>query len=48
MDNSSFLTDKEILLLFDDARVAAKQASTISYEMLTSLKEYIQRRIIEA
>jgi len=47
MDNSSFLTDKERLLLFDDARVAAKQASTISYEMLTSLKAYLKRRVIE-
>ncbi len=46
MDNSSFLTDKEQLLLFDDARVAAKQAGTISYEMLTSLRSYIKRSIV--
>ncbi len=47
MDNSSFITDKEKLLIFNDARVAAKQASTISYEMLTSLKAYLKRKIIE-
>jgi len=45
MDNSSFLSDKEELLIFDDARVAAKQAGTISYEMLTALKSYINRTI---
>ncbi len=47
MDNSSFITDKESLLIFNDARVAAKQASTISYEVLTSLKAYLKRSVIE-
>ncbi|WP_297484696.1 alanine racemase [Sulfurimonas sp.] len=47
MDNSSFITDKESLLIFNDARVAAKQASTISYEVLTSLKPYLKRSVIE-
>jgi len=46
MDNSSFLADDEELLIFDDARVVAKSAKTISYEVLTSLKPYIQRKII--
>ncbi|MCK9491304.1 MAG: alanine racemase [Sulfurimonas sp.] len=46
MDNSSFLTDKDEILIFDDARVAAKQADTISYEILTSLKSYIKRWIV--
>lgn len=46
MDNSSFLSDKEELLIFNDARAAAKFASTISYEMLTSLKPQLKRRII--
>ena len=46
MDNSSFLTDKEELLIFDDARDAAKQAGTISYEMLTSLKTYLKRSVV--
>jgi len=45
MDNSSFLSDKEELLIFDDARVAARFASTISYEMLTSLKYKLKRSI---
>ncbi|WP_457748685.1 alanine racemase [Sulfurimonas sp.] len=43
MDNSSFLSDKKELLIFDDARVAAKFADTISYELLTALKEKIPR-----
>jgi alanine racemase len=45
MDNSSFITDKEELLIFNDARVAAKMAGTISYEMLTALKVNIKRSI---
>jgi alanine racemase len=32
--------------VFDDARVLAKSADTISYEVLTSLKPYIKREII--
>ncbi len=43
MDNSSFLSDKEKLLIFDDARVAAKFAGTISYEVLVALKAYLPR-----
>ena len=46
MDNSSFLTDKEELLIFDDARIAAKFAGTISYEVLTTLKDKIKRKIL--
>ncbi len=46
MDNSSFLSEAEELLIFNDARVAAKYAKTISYEVLTSLKAYIKRKII--
>jgi alanine racemase len=46
MDNSSFLSDVEKLLIFDDARVVAKFAQTISYEVLTSLKSYIKREIV--
>jgi alanine racemase len=45
MDNSSFLADDDELLIFDDARVIAKSAKTISYEVLTSLKPYIKRVI---
>lgn len=46
MDNSSFLSDEEKLLVFNDARVAAKYAKTISYEVLTSLKPEIKREIV--
>ncbi|MDQ7068905.1 MAG: alanine racemase [Sulfurimonas sp.] len=45
MDNSSFVSDKEELLIFDDAREVAKCAGTISYEVLTSLKPHLKRRI---
>jgi len=46
MDNSSFLSDKEEILVYDDAKEAARFANTISYEILTSLKEQISRKII--
>ena len=46
MDNSSFVTDKEQLLIFDDANYLSKSADTIVYEVLTSLKSSIKREII--
>jgi len=46
MDNSSFLSADDEILIFDDARAVAKLANTISYEVLTSLKGYIKREII--
>lgn len=46
MDNSSFISDAEEILIFDDAKEAAKYAQTISYEILTSLKSYIKREIV--
>jgi len=46
MDNSSFLTDKENLLIFDDACQVAKVSQTISYEVLTSLNVDIRREIV--
>ena len=46
MDNSSFLSQDEELLIFHDAREVAKLAGTISYEVLTSLKSHLQRKII--
>jgi alanine racemase len=46
MDNCSFLSDKDELLVFDNASHVAKSANTISYEILTSLKPYIRRDII--
>jgi alanine racemase len=45
MDNSSFIGDADELLIFDDARIAAKYANTISYEVLTALKTDISREI---
>ncbi len=46
MDNSSFVTDKDILLIFNDASKVAENAKTISYEILTSLKENLRRIIL--
>jgi len=46
MDNSSFLADRDEILIFNDARVVSKFAGTIAYEVLTSLKSDIQRRVI--
>ena len=45
MDNSSFLSDEDELLIFDDARAVALVAETIGYEVLTSLKSNIKREI---
>jgi len=46
MDNSSFIATDEKLLIFNDARVVAKGAKTISYEVLTSLKSDLKREIV--
>lgn len=46
MDNSTFKSDKEKILVFDDAREIAPFAKTISYEVLTSLKPEIKRVVI--
>ncbi|MBE0514198.1 alanine racemase [Sulfurimonas sp.] len=46
MDNSTFAGCEEKLLVFSDARVVAKYAKTISYEVLTSLKPEIKRVVI--
>lgn len=46
MDNSSFLSNEDEILIFNDAREMAKSAQTIAYEVLTSLKENIKRSII--
>jgi len=43
MDNTSFIAQDEKLLIFDDATKMAKNAKTISYEVLTSLKSNIKR-----
>ena len=46
MDNSSFISEEEELLIFDNALTASHYAQTISYEVLTSLKADIERRVI--
>ena len=46
MDNSSFLCDEDEILVFNDARDVAKVAKTISYEVLTSLKQSIKKRVV--
>jgi alanine racemase len=46
MDNSTFMSSDDKLLIFDDARDAASYAKTISYEVLTSLKPEIKRTVI--
>jgi len=46
MDNSSFKSSKEKLLIFDDANEIAASCETIGYEVLTSLSPGIERRIV--
>ncbi|MDF1876605.1 alanine racemase [Sulfurimonas sp. SAG-AH-194-L11] len=46
MDNSSFVSDKDTLLIFTDARDVAKFADTISYEVLTALKPHLKREVV--
>ena len=46
MDNSTFVSDADELLIFDDARLLAQAAGTISYEVLTSLKAHLTRKIV--
>jgi len=43
MDNSSFVSKKDKILIFNDAREIAKTSKTISYEVLTSLKQNLKR-----
>jgi alanine racemase len=47
MDNISINSDEDEICLFDDVSSLAKLHKTITYEMLTSLKSYIKRKIIE-
>jgi len=46
MDNSSYSSEKERLLVFDDANEIASYAGTIAYEILTSLSPVLKRHII--
>ena len=47
MDNCSFISEAETLLVFDDARTYAAAAGTISYEVLVGLHPRLRRKIIE-
>ncbi len=46
MDNSSYNTNEETILIFDDANEMAAFADTIAYEILTSLSPFLKRTII--
>lgn len=46
MDNSSYSTTVEKLLIFDDANEIAAFANTIGYEVLVSLSPFIKREIV--
>ncbi len=46
MDNSSFICDDDEILIFNDASLVAKVIQTVSYEVLTSLKEIIVKKIV--
>jgi alanine racemase len=46
MDNSSFISEDDEILIFDDAREISKSADTIPYEILTSLKSSLKREIV--
>ena len=46
MDNASFISQMQEILIFNDAKEMAKSAKTISYEVLTSLKLNIKREIV--
>jgi alanine racemase len=46
MDNSSFVSDAEEILIYNDARELAKSAGTISYEVLTALRADLERRVV--
>ena len=46
MDFISLATDKEEVCVMDDAQTAAKTFGTISYEIMTTLSEKIERIVI--
>jgi len=46
MDNASFLSTSQSLLIFNNASEIAKASKSISYEVLTSLKPYLKRRVV--
>jgi len=46
MDNSSYNTAEDKILIFDDANEMAAHVGTIAYEVLTSLSAYLKRVVI--
>ena len=46
MDSFMIEGDERSVCVFDDARILANVANTIVYEILTSLKSEIQRKVI--
>ncbi len=47
MDNCSFESVDEQLLIFNNANTIANQAGTIGYEILVGMREYVERRIVD-
>ena len=47
MDNSSFVSEADRLLIFDDARSYAAAAGTFAYEVLVGLHPRLKRKIVE-
>jgi len=47
MDNSSFLTKEESLLIFDNVNRLAESAGTIGYEVLVNLSPELERKIVK-
>ena len=46
MDNSSYNTADDTILIFDDANKMAVHIGTIAYEILTSLSPYVKRVVV--
>ena len=46
MDNSSYTSTEDKILIFDDANEMAAHVNTIAYEILTSLSPYLKRVVI--
>ena len=45
MDNSSFLSAKDEIVIFNDARKVANSARTISYEVLTAISQRVKKML---
>ena len=47
MDNSTFSSEAEQLLIFDNANDFAASAGTIGYEVLTGMRSHLKRKIVD-